>query len=205
MENRRIMKKTINITVAIIIIITFIRCKNETTQVTENIDHKESLVKKSYTFSKPLRLIQSEDFIEKLFANELSKFYGKKYSCEPSPDATVYGDINGDGKIDIITRYVVYFHEEQTWYGAGWLIAFSNDIGELENFYFIDWSSDKGSRNTLDLGFPVSIENGSIIAKKDEYREEDASCCPSFETKISYTFDDKLQLLDGYIVDKKRK
>ena len=196
-------RKAININVSLIIFLTLMGFKNETKQLIVKNNIKETLVKKSYTVSEPIELIKSEDFIKNLFAKELSGFYGNKHNCEPNPDGTIYGDINGDNKIDLLTRYTIYSRVEQTWHSAGWLIALSNDKGQLEKFCFFDWSSGRGSRNNLDMGFPISIESGSIYASKDEYADQDASCCPSVEYKIQYTFDTELCLLDGYIVETK--
>jgi hypothetical protein len=202
------------ILLSLVIVFSLLSCKNETALPSKNetvlsikkeakIEEPLPLSKKVFPLSKPIKLVKSEAFINKLFVDEFSNLSLKKYKCRPQPNGIIYGDINGDKNVDVLVRYSVNDDEQQSWVASGWLIIFSNDKKELDKFIFFDWSSGHGARNDFDLGFPESIINGEIKSTIDVYAEDDANCCPSIKREITYSLDNELYTLDSHFVDTK--
>lgn len=173
-----------------------ISCNKKTEQSEKEQNNKVETKKKTriLSFSKPFDKSGIKEI--NFFLNEISNFYPEKYECSTPEGSELRGDINQDGNEDILFRYSVDDVENRTWVACGWFIAFSNKKKEFENFVFYDWSSGSGGApRQFDFGFPTAIRDGIVYSEIEDYKENDASCCPSIKRKISFSFDKNLGLM----------
>lgn len=108
----------------------------------------------------------------------------KKNLADEYRDArkTVRGDINKDGKEDLVVLYTL------EGFGGGnlyrqYLAVF---LGDGKTFRYATHQSVGGKDNrTIELN---SIKNGTINLDTLGYAPDDASCCPSVKGKTRYVF-----------------
>lgn len=173
-----------------------ISCNKKTEQSEQEHNNNVETKKKTriLSFSEPFDKsgLKEIDF----FLAEISDFYPEKYECSSPEGSIIRGDINKDGNEDILFRYSVDDVENRAWVACGWFVAFSKNKKEFENFVFYDWSSGSGGAPTqFDFGFPNAIKDGIIYSEIDDYKENDASCCPSIKRKMTFSFDKELGLM----------
>ena len=108
----------------------------------------------------------------------------KKAKADEDVDSRVFlhGDVNGDGKRDIVAQYTL------EGFGGGnlyrqYLVVFLNSG---KSFRYATHQSIGGKDNrTISLD---SIKDGKINFETLEYAPDDASCCPSKKGKARFVF-----------------
>ena len=138
--------------------------------------------------------LKSERIIE--FTSEFAKdFIKSELGSNYVENSTTYyinhltGDINSDGKSDLLIKYGINGKKEGALIGLGWSIIFSDDKGFASNYLIFDWAEGSCGPNVSGLGDPMKIENGNITAKQSLYNNDDPCCCPSISLEQSYKFE----------------
>jgi hypothetical protein len=129
----------------------------------------------------------TSEFAKDFIKSELSSNYVENSSTYYISHLT--GDINSDGKSDLLIKYGIDGEKEGALIGLGWSIIFSDDKGFANNYLIFDWAEGRCGPNVSGLGHPNKIENGNIIAEQSLYNNDDPCCCPSISLEQSYKFE----------------
>ncbi len=137
----------------------------------------------------------NSDFSENFIKNELNKVYNE--NCQIYYSNHLVGDINLDGKNDLLIYYGIEGKEEGAQIGLGWCLVFSDEMGFAKNYLIFDWGEGRCAPNHHSIGTPNKIINGNIIAVESFYHNDDPCCCPSITFEESYKFSDGQLLLNS--------
>jgi hypothetical protein len=149
---------------------------------------KKNAQQSEYKSLKSKRILDfASGFAEEFIKSELSSNYVENSSTYYISHLT--GDINSDGKSDLLIKYGIDGKKEGALIGLGWSIIFSDDEGFANNYLIFDWEEGSCGPNVSGLGHPNKIENGNITAEQPLYNDDDPCCCPSISSEQSYKFE----------------